>query len=153
MDIMNNENINISNISNNINIANNIDNIMNGYHLLQVFDNIDQQENFIGIEQQLFNSVTLKPNSPLPEYQQHFVENQYYDIIWEWCLCVDLERYIDLFSVLNMNYLYTIENNDQILNIIENNPNVDDLVNALKSLSLKDRMNVYMVGNNRDFPY
>ena len=136
-------------------IVNNITNNMNGYHLLQVFDNIDQQENFIGIEQQLFNSVTLKPNSPLPEYQQHFVENQY-DIIWEWGLCIDLERYIDLFRVLDMNYLYTIETNDQILNIIENNPNnpnVDDLVNALKSLSLKDRMNVYMVGNNRDFPY
>ena len=137
----------MNNIINNVNIDN------NGYHLLPLFEDIDQQENFIGIEQQLFNSVTLQPNMPLPDYQQQFLENHDYNMVWEWGLRIDLERYIDPFSVVDLNYLHeninTIENNHQILNIIENNPTLDDLVNGLKTLPLKDRMNVYMIGNCR----
>jgi hypothetical protein len=167
MNIINNENMNndnniIQNIMNNENMNNdnniiqnimNNENMNNGYHLLPLFEDIDQQENFIGIEQQLFNSVTLQPNMPLPDYQQQFLENHDYNMVWEWSLRIDLERYIDPFSVVDLDYLHeninTIENNDQILHIIENNPTLDDLVNGLKTLPLKDRMNVYMIGNCR----
>lgn len=133
---------------------NNNMNMNNNYNLLPIFNNINEQEVFIGIEQQLFNSITLEPNNPLPPYQQQFLVNQQYDMFWEFGLRYDLERYIDPFSVVDVDYLHqninNINNSEQILNIIENNPSMDDLVNGLKTLPLKDRMSVYQVGSFRD---
>lgn len=136
---------------NDINIENNI----NNEYLLPFFENIQQQNDFICREQQLYNSITIEPNKPLSYEDQYFLVNQDYNKYWEWALRIDLELYINPFDVVDLDYIYenlNIENNQQIINMIDNGVNVDELVNILKTLSIKSKMQVYQIGFYRNPP-
>ena len=141
---------------NDINIENiNIENNINNEYLLPFFENIQQQNDFICREQQLYNSITIEPNKPLSYEDQYFLVNQDYNKYWEWALRIDLELYINPFDVVDLDYIYenlTIENNQQIINMIDNGVNVDELVNILKTLSIKSKMQVYQIGFYRNPP-
>jgi len=141
---------------NDINIENiNIENNINNEYLLPFFENIQQQNDFICREQQLYNSITIEPNKPLSYEDQYFLVNQDYNKYWEWALRIDLELYINPFDVVDLDYIYenlNIENNQQIINMIDNGVNVDELVNILKTLSIKSKMQVYQIGFYRNPP-
>ena len=141
---------------NDINIENiNIENNINNEYLLPFFENIQQQNDFICREQQLNNSITIEPNKPLSYEDQYFLVNQDYNKYWEWALRIDLELYINPFDVVDLDYIYenlNIENNQQIINMIDNGVNVDELVNILKTLSIKSKMQVYQIGFYRNPP-
>ena len=141
---------------NDINIENiNIENNINNEYLLPFFENIQQQNDFICREQQLYNSITIEPNKPLSYEDQYFLVNQDYNKYWEWALRIDLELYINPFDVVDLYYIYenlNIENNQQIINMIDNGVNVDELVNILKTLSIKSKMQVYQIGFYRNPP-
>ena len=120
-------------------------------NLFPFFNNIDEQEMFIIFEEQLF--ININKQEPLDYDLQYFLVNQDYNKFWEWGIEYDLEHLIDLELVINLDYLYDnpqIENFIQIINIIENNHSNREIINILKTLSLKNRMRLYQLGYNRN---
>lgn len=117
-------------------------------NLLSLFENIEEQERFIEKEQELFNMLTNNENLSLEIL--YFLMNDDYLSYWERAIKIDLEN-LPIEEVLNLDYIYnnTLQDYNLIISLIENNTNIIELVNILKSFSLYERMEIYQIGYTR----
>ena len=154
---------NINNIDNidNINNIDNIDNInninnINNYNLLPLFESVEEQEEFIGNEQELFN--VLINNENFNSNNTQFLVNNNYNYYWREGLLLDLNNPdFDLRDVIDIEYIYDSDENNKgdyslLLYMIRyiDNFDVNTFVNVLlNTFDLEDRMNIYQIGNIR----
>lgn len=117
-------------------------------NLLSLFENIEEQERFIEKEQELYNMLSYNENLSLEIL--NFLMNNDYLSYWERGIKIDLEN-LPIEEVLNLDYIYsnTLQDYNLIISLIENNTNIIELVNILKSFSLYERMEIYQIGYTR----
>ena len=152
---------------NNINNINNIDNIdvfdhmhdINNYNLLPFFENVEEQEEFIGNEQEIFN--VLINNENFNSNNTQFLVNNNYNNYWREGLLIDLNNPdFELRDVIDIEYIYDSRENNKgdyslllyMIRYIENF-DVNTFVNVLfNTFDLEDRMFIYKIGNIRPPP-